>query len=72
MAIVIERIRCTNDKLGDVMLFGIYGGAICSHFMATNFTQDGNTVWTKVDAVSVKVVDGNQIYYTTKYVVAEK
>jgi hypothetical protein len=64
-------IRCGNDKLGKVLLMGIYGGAICNHWMATEFIDD-KTVWTKVKAVSKKIVEDGNVYYTTEYVVAEK
>lgn len=73
MAITIKQIRLTNDKLGETTLFGIYGGAICNRYMATEFTADNfYTIWTKVDAVSKKIVEDGKVYYTTEYVVAEK
>jgi hypothetical protein len=64
-------IRCGNDKLGKVLLMGIYGGAICNHWMATGFIDD-KTIWTKVELVSKKIVEGDKVYYTTEYVAAEK
>lgn len=72
MAITWKQMRCTNDKLGETALFGIYGGAICNRYMATEFTANGETVWTKVNAVDEKIVEDGKVYWTTRYVVAEK
>lgn len=73
MAITMKQIRCTNDKLGQTALFGIYGGAICDRYMATEFVEDNfYTVWTKVEAADEKIVEDGKVYWTTRYVVAEK
>lgn len=73
MAITMKQIRCSNDKLGETMLFGIYGGAVCNHYMATEFVEDNfYTIWTKVEPVSKQVVEDGKTYYVTEYFEALK
>ena len=57
MTNAIQQISISTDKVGDVVLMGIYGGAICRHYRIESMT-DGITTLKPVKAVSFRNNDG--------------
>lgn len=55
-----------DQKVGDVILTGMFGGAICNHWQLTAI-EGSEGVWQKVTPTSVPNGDGT---FSTKYVPA--
>ena len=51
------QIACSNDFVGKIVLAGIYGGAICSHWKIASIV-DGDCTLVPVEAVSFVNPDG--------------
>ena len=49
---------CPSDKVGDVLLIGIYGGAICKHYRIVAKTTKTTATMVRVNPISSKNADG--------------
>jgi hypothetical protein len=59
----ITQTACASDKVGDVQLLGIYGGAVCHYWRVVEIV-DGTCTLDRVEPVSVCSADGT---YSTRY-----
>jgi hypothetical protein len=51
-------IACSADKVGAIVLRGIYGGAICSHYRIASIAN-GEALYVPVVVESVRNADGS-------------
>ena len=55
---------CPSDKVGDVLLIGIYGGAICNHYRLVAKVTETAASLVRVNPISSKNSDGT---FSTKW-----